>query len=262
MPWASKTKIDFGKKHATVTVVSEDYDEKALVRSLKNAGFGGSVVASTAQPAAAIPKGPRAAFHVAGMSATKAGIILGEGPARIAKALEKTRAARYIAWDFESSVVTITYDDKRTDPQRLAAVIEGLKLDVKPVSLAKRETEKRTANSPGALPKNAPTALAAALKDARAAKRPVVMVFWSPSCAACVQLKDRTLTDRKVARELEGVEVLHVDVEEHPDFAKSLGVRSVPDVFFIDAKGAVVDRLQKAEKPKAFLKRLESLTAR
>jgi len=46
--------VDFPKKQATVTAEAEKYDEKALLKALEKAGFGGKVVAGETKP----EKGP------------------------------------------------------------------------------------------------------------------------------------------------------------------------------------------------------------
>ena len=79
LPWAEKTTVDYPSKQATVTVESKSYDEKALLKALKDAGFGGTVVAADKEkkgddePAAKPVEGARVAFHVTGMKKTKSG---------------------------------------------------------------------------------------------------------------------------------------------------------------------------------------------
>jgi len=78
LPWARKATVDYASKQATVTVVSKSYDEKALLKALKDAGFGGSVASDRdkkgdEKPAAKPPEGAQVAFHVSGMKKTKSG---------------------------------------------------------------------------------------------------------------------------------------------------------------------------------------------
>ena len=79
LPWASKATVDFARQQATVTVESKRYDEKALLKALKDAGFGGTVVPGDSkqkeeeQPSAKPPEGARIAFRVTGMKKTKSG---------------------------------------------------------------------------------------------------------------------------------------------------------------------------------------------
>ena len=78
LPWAGKTTVDYPNKQATVTVASKSYDEKALLKALGDAGFGGSVATgrekkSDEEPAVKPPDGARVAFQVSGMKKTKSG---------------------------------------------------------------------------------------------------------------------------------------------------------------------------------------------
>ena len=72
----------------------------------------------------------------------------------------------------------------------------------------------------------------------------------------CVKLRNQTLADPKVVKALEGVEVIFVDLDEYPGLAKTYGVSSIPDVFFIDSDGMVTDRLKEFEEPAQFAKRV------
>jgi copper chaperone CopZ len=51
LPWVRKVQVDFAKKQAVVTVEIEKHDEKALVKALEKAGFGGTVVKPSTSPA-------------------------------------------------------------------------------------------------------------------------------------------------------------------------------------------------------------------
>ncbi len=79
LPWVRKATIDFANKQATATVVSKSYDEKMLLKALKDAGFGGSVETSSEktardeEPVAKTQEGARVAFRVSGMKKTKSG---------------------------------------------------------------------------------------------------------------------------------------------------------------------------------------------
>ncbi len=74
MPWVRKATVNFQKKQATITAVSSQYDEKALVKALKDAGFGGTVVKpKDGEPIQKSAAGTQVAFHVTGMQKTKSG---------------------------------------------------------------------------------------------------------------------------------------------------------------------------------------------
>jgi len=61
-----------------------------------------------------------------------------------------------------------------------------------------------------------------------------------------------------VARALEGVEIIFVDLDQHPELAEAYGVTSIPDVFFVDRAGNVTDRLMTFEEPGPFLERVST----
>jgi len=44
LPWVRKVQVDFAKKQAVVTVETERYEEKAMLKALEKGGFGGKVV--------------------------------------------------------------------------------------------------------------------------------------------------------------------------------------------------------------------------
>lgn len=112
------------------------------------------------------------------------------------------------------------------------------------------------------MPKNAPKFFAAAMERARRLGRPVVINFWAKWCLPCKKLKKITMEDARVAKVLGDMEVIYVDLDAHPTLAKVYGVTSIPDVFFIDAKGLVADRLGDFEAVPEFLVRLKKLSAK
>lgn len=75
LPWVRKVTIDFANKQATATVVSKSYDEKVLLKALKDAGFGGSVAKASSEEkkSAKVPDGAQVAYRVSGMKKTKSG---------------------------------------------------------------------------------------------------------------------------------------------------------------------------------------------
>lgn len=152
-------------------------------------------------------------------------------------------------------VVTITYDNSKTDPASLAAIIRTLDFGATEVPVERLES-KDLEPYPAPLPDGAPASFAEAFRAARVAGKPIIIDFWADWCAPCVKLKNVTLADPGVAAALEGVEVIFVDLDEYPSLAAAYDVSSIPDVFFIDSEGNVTDRLRAFEGPEKFLVRL------
>ncbi len=74
LPWVRKATVDYRKKQASITAVSSRYDEAALVKALKDAGFGGTVVKPKDGQSKQKPTADtQIAFHVTGMKKTKSG---------------------------------------------------------------------------------------------------------------------------------------------------------------------------------------------
>ncbi|MFQ5462625.1 MAG: TlpA family protein disulfide reductase [Phycisphaerae bacterium] len=105
----------------------------------------------------------------------------------------------------------------------------------------------------------APDFFRAAFEQARKANRPVIVDFWASWCAPCLRLKRETFHAPEVASALEFTTLIYVDLDEHLELGTKWGVHSVPNVFFIDRQGRIVDRLYRFEAPAAFLARLKKL---
>jgi thioredoxin-like negative regulator of GroEL len=158
--------------------------------------------------------------------------------------------------------VTIDYDPKLTTQKKLAKVITELGYDVEEVEAPKTVADaKKTKPVKAPMPQGARQFFRDAFDKARRANQPVVVDFWAESCAPCLQLKKVTFHDPKVAKVLERIQLIYVDLDKHPALGTVYGVESVPDVFFINREGFVVDRLHNFEPPDAFLVRLKTLTA-
>lgn len=58
---------------------------------------------------------------------------------------------------------------------------------------------------------------------------------------------------------LGSVELVKIDLDEHPELARVYGIASVPHLILADADGRIIDRVVKYEGPEAFLRRLTAL---
>ena len=158
--------------------------------------------------------------------------------------------------------MTIGYDPKLTTPEKLAKVIADLGYKVEEIEVPKTVADvKQVKPVKVPMPDDAPKFLRDAFDKARRANQPVVVDFWAEWCAPCLQLKKITFHDSKVAKVLESLQLIYVDLDKYPALGTVYGVESVPDVFFINREGFVVDRLHNFEPPDAFLLRLKTLTA-
>jgi len=157
--------------------------------------------------------------------------------------------------------ITVTYDASKTTIERIAKRIHGLGYETEVVANPTAKTP-ASASEPwlAPVPKAAPKFFADAMKRAKQAGRPVVIDFTATWCTPCKKLKKNTMQHAKVAEVLAAMEVIHVDLDAHKELAESYGVKTVPDVFFIDRAGRVVDRLRKFETVEPFLKRLAKIT--
>jgi thioredoxin 2 len=156
--------------------------------------------------------------------------------------------------------VTIGYDPKLTTPIKLAKVITALGYKVEEVEVPKPKadaTQLKPLKAP--LPEDAPKFLRDAFDEARRANQPLVVDFWAEWCAPCLQLKKVTFHDPKVAKLLEKVQLVFVDLDKYPALGTAFGVESVPDVFLIDRNGMIVERLHNFVPPAEFLVRLKKL---
>ena len=91
---------------------------------------------------------------------------------------------------------------------------------------------------------------------AESSQQPVLVDFWAPSCAPCQQL---TPILEKVVRSAAGkVKLVKMNIDEHPQVAGQLGVKSLPAVFAFQ-KGQPVDGFMGATTENQILAFIERL---
>jgi len=103
----------------------------------------------------------------------------------------------------------------------------------------------------------------AALQQAVAEGKPVVIDFYADWCLPCKELEANTFSDPRVAQAFEGIVALKADLtrDDSPavqDLKKRFGIVGVPTIVFLDGSGREQRalRLVQFEPPEAFLKRM------
>jgi thiol-disulfide isomerase/thioredoxin len=148
----------------------------------------------------------------------------------------------------------VTYEAVRIDTNRLLKTVKasGYAAQVvadQPVSVAVVMT---------ALPAGFPL-LDAALAEARAENKPIVLDLNAAWCAPCRKLERLTFPDARVKPLLSQTVFLRVDTDKHPDLAQRLNVEGLPDIRLALPNGTIIRQLRSFQDAKSFAGELEKL---
>ncbi len=166
-----------------------------------------------------------------------------------------------MTWDYARDLVTIVYDSKATGPNAFTAAIAKLGYEAKSPTMPPSTAAKLALRTQLPVPPDAPKFFVEAIDRAKEANKPLLIDFWAEWCLACRQLKHETLGHPDVVKVLRLVELVYVDLDKYPDLGDAYGVDAIPDVFFVDSSGRLVDRLQNFEPPDAFIARVRNAFA-
>jgi thiol:disulfide interchange protein DsbD len=107
------------------------------------------------------------------------------------------------------------------------------------------------------------TDYAAALAEARAARRPVMLDFVKPNCPGCRELEHNVFSREDVARESEAFVRVRVDINDPPvpveELKDAYGIEGAPTVVWLDGDGKPMHDLTVADggiAPEEFLRRM------
>ena len=153
-------------------------------------------------------------------------------------------------------MVTIHFDPNTATPDLYRGAIAELGYDAIAPSGQRAPTVVSRQLTRLYVPTDAPKFFVNAIERAKSTQRPIIVEFWAKWCVACIKLKRETLEDPDVAEALSAVEVIYVDLDKYPALGEAYGVDAIPDLFFIDKSGRIVDRLQRLEPPENFVARV------
>ena len=82
----------------------------------------------------------------------------------------------------------------------------------------------------------------AALKQAQATNKLVVVDFFATWCGPCKMMERDTFADKKVRQQLTNFVTLKIDVDRQPQLAAKYGIEGMPTTLVIDATGKPLAR--------------------
>jgi protein disulfide-isomerase len=102
-----------------------------------------------------------------------------------------------------------------------------------------------------------------AFKDAKAHHRNVIIIFDGAACIYCEYLKDQTLTDSAVQKEInENDIILITETSQSPELADELDIHGTPTTVIFDENGKELDRLEGYAPPDEYLDYLKEINGK
>ena len=100
-----------------------------------------------------------------------------------------------------------------------------------------------------------------AFKDAKAHNRNVMIVFDGAACIYCEYLKEDTLTDAAVQKEInDNYIILITQTSESPELTSQLNIYGTPTTVVLDEDGNELGRIEEYEPPEEYLAHLKEIS--
>jgi thiol:disulfide interchange protein len=156
----------------------------------------------------------------------------------------------------ERDEFVITYDGTKATPQDLIATIRKAGYTAQVVG------GKDQGNTPVTTPAVLPPGFAIlddALARARSDRKPVVLDFLAEWCAPCKRMEKTTFADDRVKALLQQCILVRIDVDQHEELTRQVGVIGLPDLRFVTPDGKIIRKLRGYQFPDDFATELEHL---
>jgi thiol:disulfide interchange protein len=156
----------------------------------------------------------------------------------------------------ERDEFVITYDETKATPQLLLATIRQAGYTAQVV------TGKNNGSAAKTMPAELPPGFALldeAIQQAQRERKPIVLDFFAAWCAPCQRMEKTTFADPKVKELLARCVLVRIDVDQHEELARQLGVVGLPDLRLITPDGKLLRQLRGYQFPDRFAAELVRL---